>query len=198
MLSPFLKILVVGVSFAAIGTILNACGSGDSDVARPTVAATKATGASPTIVATAALESTRPAPTRMPANSPEPAVTTVPAVPTVPPTDSAVIFESSWTGTAEEGPASGGMRIVSSAEGGYTLEFSDVSITSGPALHVYLTPASDGRSVDGALDLGALHATSGSFTYAIPPGTDLALYRSAIVWCQEFSVLFAVAPLTPR
>ena len=35
-------------------------------------------------------------------------------------------------------------------------------------------------------------------TCTIPSGTDLAGYRSAIVWCRRFSYVFAAAPRIPR
>lgn len=40
-----------------------------------------------------------------------------------------------------------------------------------------------------------LKATDGAFNYLIPPGTDISAYRSAIVWCRQFAMLFASAPL---
>ena len=47
----------------------------------------------------------------------------------------------------------------------------------------------------GALELGKLKATDGAFGYELPPGTDPADFASAIIWCKQFSHLFAVAPL---
>lgn len=39
-----------------------------------------------------------------------------------------------------------------------------------------------------------MKATDGAFNYEIPPGTDVSQFKSAIVWCKAFSVLFAAAP----
>jgi hypothetical protein len=39
-----------------------------------------------------------------------------------------------------------------------------------------------------------LKAADGWFGYRLPAGTDPSLFRSAIIWCKEFSHLFAVAP----
>lgn len=61
---------------------------------------------------------------------------------------------------------------------------------------MYLSPRADGYA-DGSLELGVLKATDGSFNDEIPAGTDLAAFRSAVVWCRAFSVLFATAPLGP-
>jgi hypothetical protein len=47
------------------------------------------------------------------------------------------------------------------------------------------------------VNLGALKATDGSFSYEIPPELSADDIASAIVWCRAFGVLFASAPLTP-
>ncbi len=65
---------------------------------------------------------------------------------------------------------------------------------NGPDLFVYLSPAPDDYA-KGSLELGRLKATDGAFGYELPDGTDPAQFASAIVWCKQFSHLFAVAPL---
>jgi hypothetical protein len=67
-------------------------------------------------------------------------------------------------------------------------------VRNGPDLFVYLSPNEDGYA-DGAVNLGELKATDGAFNYDVPAGVDVSQFRSAIVWCKRFSVLFAVAPL---
>jgi hypothetical protein len=89
-----------------------------------------------------------------------------------------------------EGTAS----IIETASGRYTLRFEDFSVQNGPDLYVYLSPAADGYT-DGALELGTLKATDGTFGYDLPAGTDPADFASAVIWCKQFAVLFAVAPL---
>ena len=49
----------------------------------------------------------------------------------------------------------------------------------------------------GFIDLGALKGNRGSQNYAIPAGTDLAAFKSAVIWCRRFAVGFGVAPLSP-
>jgi hypothetical protein len=90
-----------------------------------------------------------------------------------------------------EGTAS----IIETAPGRYTLRFEAFSVQNGPDLFVYLSPAADGYT-DGALELGTLKATDGAFGYELPEGTDPADFASAVIWCKQFAVLFAVAPLT--
>ena len=87
----------------------------------------------------------------------------------------------------------GTAQLIETAEGQYTLRFEEFSVRNGPDLFVYLTP--DEGSVDGALNLGELKATDGAFNYEVPDGTDISQYKYAIVWCRQFAVLFASAPL---
>ncbi len=89
----------------------------------------------------------------------------------------------------------GTARIVETAPGTYTLRLADFSVRNGPDLYVYLSPDANDYD-DGALELGKLKATDGAFGYELPPGTDPTDFASAIIWCKQFSHLFAVAPLT--
>lgn len=89
----------------------------------------------------------------------------------------------------------GTARLIETAPGAYTLRFEDFSVRNGPDLFVYLTPDPMGGSIDGAINLGKLKATDGAFNYELPPGTDIAQFRAAIVWCRQFAVLFAAAEL---
>lgn len=68
---------------------------------------------------------------------------------------------------------------------------------NGPDLYVYLSPDPDGY-VDGAIELGRLKADRGNQNYALPPGalTDPSRAASVVIWCKQFSALFATAPLT--
>lgn len=63
---------------------------------------------------------------------------------------------------------------------------------NGPDLLVYLSPSADGYA-EGALKLGGLKGTDGVFNDEVPSGTDVSQFQSAIVWCDAFSVLFAIA-----
>lgn len=85
--------------------------------------------------------------------------------------------------------------LIETAPDAYTLRFENFSVRNGPDLFVYLSPSEDGFA-EGAINLGALKATDGAFNYEVPAGTDVSQFKSAIVWCKQFSVLFAVASLT--
>jgi hypothetical protein len=82
--------------------------------------------------------------------------------------------------------------LIETTPGQFTLRFEDFSVRNGPDLFVYLSTDSAGYSED-ALLLGDLKGTDGAFNYDIPSGTDVSQYKSAVVWCKAFSVLFATA-----
>lgn len=91
----------------------------------------------------------------------------------------------------------GAAQVIETAPGRYVLRFEEFSVRNGPDLYVYLSRDADGSSVEGAVNLGKLKATDGAFNYEIPEGTDIARYKTAIVWCRRFAALFAVAPIAP-
>jgi hypothetical protein len=100
-----------------------------------------------------------------------------------------------FSGADEFHFGSGTALLIESAPGSYVLRFEDFSVRNGPDLHVYLSTAQDGLGT-GSLDLGSLKATDGAFNYDVPPGVDIAIYQSVVIWCEPFAVLFAVAPLS--
>ena len=99
-----------------------------------------------------------------------------------------------FRGADEFHTGEGTAKLIETAPGHYTLRFEEFSVRNGPDLYVYLSPEADGYA-DGALNLGRLKATDGAFNYEIPAGTDVTQFKSALVWCKQFSVLFASAPL---
>jgi hypothetical protein len=107
------------------------------------------------------------------------------------------VASGSFTGADDFHFGSGTASIVETAPGAYTLRFTDFSVRNGPDLFVYLSADASGYTA-GALELGKLKATDGSFGYALPPGTDPTTFASAVIWCKQFSVQFAVAPLAAR
>ena len=94
-----------------------------------------------------------------------------------------------------------GTAVLARTESGdFSLSFKGFKVNNGPDLYVYLVVddpvAKDGPGViKGALSLGKLKANSGDQTYAIPTGTDISKYKSAIVWCQTYNVTFIAAAL---
>ena len=99
-----------------------------------------------------------------------------------------------FQGTDEFYFGRGTASLIETAPGTWIVRFEDFSVRNGPDLYVYLSPKPGGYAKD-AVELGTLKATDGAFNYAIPVGTDLSKVRSVIVWCKQFSHLFAFAPL---
>jgi hypothetical protein len=79
----------------------------------------------------------------------------------------------------------------------------DFEVGPGPKYHVYLVPkgmirASGDLQNQQFVDLGRLRSFQGSQRYGIPSGTDLSLYESVVIWCEQFSVLISPADLKRR
>lgn len=152
------------------------------------IASTSPSPTATTPVATAQPPSGSPAvapstaPTEVPSPSPEPT-----------PFERVTIASGAFYGSDEFHFGNGSARIIETGPGRYRLRLEDFSVRNGPDLYVYLSPAADGYA-DGALEVGTLKATDGSFGYDLPAGTDPDDFASAIIWCKQFSQLFATAP----
>lgn len=134
----------------------------------------------------AAPGTTSPAPASAePSNAPTPEPTTF---------DPTTVAAGAFRGADDFHFGEGTASIIETAPGSFTLRFEDFSVRNGPDLYVYLSPDPAGYA-DGVLELGPLKATDGAFGYELPDGTDPTDFASALVWCKQFAVLFAVAPL---
>ena len=93
----------------------------------------------------------------------------------------------------------GVVQIGQDEAGNYFVYFVDVEIADGPGLYVYLSdkPTFSGTNDDPGnyIDLGELPAQSGTFAVSIPAGTDIAQYKSVLIWCEPISVVFTYATL---
>lgn len=93
---------------------------------------------------------------------------------------------------------SGAATIYQLPDGNLVLRFEDFTVTNGPDLHVLLaenpTPTSS-SDLGEYLDLGSLKGNIGSQNYDIPARTDLSRFKSIVIYCQPFHVVFATAPL---
>ncbi len=89
----------------------------------------------------------------------------------------------------------GDALIIETEPGKYVLRFENFSVRNGPDLYVYLSEDSNSKDVKEMLNLGRLKATDGAFNYEIPANVDVSKVKSAIVWCKQFSTLFAHATL---
>lgn len=90
-------------------------------------------------------------------------------------------------------PASGTVSILETS-GELVLRYENFKTINGPDLRVYLSADLDAREF---IDLGEIKATEGNVNYSIPSGTDISKYHYALVWCEDFGVLFNSADLRP-
>jgi Electron transfer DM13 len=99
-----------------------------------------------------------------------------------------------FTGADEFHFGRGTATLIETAPGAWTVRFEDFSVRNGPDLYVYVSPDPAGY-VDGAIELGTLRATDGNFNMDVPAGAGLDDAASIVIWCKQFAVQFAVAPL---
>lgn len=108
-------------------------------------------------------------------------------------TGGAVLAQGEFRGADPGHNGSGTALLIRTPEGKHILRFEDFSVTNGPDLFVVLS-TSPGYSAD-ALILEELRATDGNINYAIPDDVDVSRFQTAIIWCKQFRVTFATAPL---
>ena len=53
-----------------------------------------------------------------------------------------------------------------------------------------------GELDDDFVDLGKLKGNIGSQNYEVPSGTDLAKYKTVVIWCRRFATAFGASDLT--
>lgn len=174
--------------------MLAACGSAAQQAAPTLPAPTVTTQVQPTLAPTVRVVATDAPPPQMTA-SPEPS--------TAAPTESRPLLSDAFlkqevavTGSYTLDPATGVLRFSD-----------DFNLSQGPDLFVILSGASEvtldyisfSKIVNNSpiLYLGELASTSGGQEYAVPAGTNLSQYKSVVVWCRQYSVAFAAAPLNP-
>jgi hypothetical protein len=142
-----------------------------------------------------------------PSIAPGPAETSEPSPPEASPSTTSAPTELPVTTAAPPAPRSGmftgaddfhfgrGTATLLEVEPGrWVVRFEDFSVRNGPDLYVYLSPDPDGYA-KGAVELDRLKATDGAFNTTVPVGTDVSSLRSVVIWCKQFAVQFAVAPL---
>lgn len=88
---------------------------------------------------------------------------------------------------------SGNVRILSSGSG-FSLLLENFQVTPGPDLKVYLSKKDTPFEF---INLGPLKSNSGNQTYEVPNGVDFTVYKYALIHCQQYNHLFAIAELKP-
>ena len=96
----------------------------------------------------------------------------------------------------------GTATVFDNGSGGKVLRFTNFESTNGPDLKVWLVKAESIKTATDVkastwLELGALKGNIGDQNYEIPADVNLADYKSVVIWCEQFSVLFSAADLKP-
>lgn len=152
----------------------------------------------PTTASQSTSPSTAPAtapPTTQPTTPPTTQATTQP--PAAQGGGATVLLRGQWVGLEHD--TSGSVAVVQTAAG-RRLVFEDLRTSNGPDLRVYLSPKaaqpdSWGGYNTGGVQLGRLKGNVGTQTYEIPASVDLDSLRTAVIWCERFSVGFGAADL---
>lgn len=108
----------------------------------------------------------------------------------------------SGTFRALHAPTSGSVRLGHDAAGRVTVTITDLKTEPAPDLHVWLLPAgpvTDTPALRDAkyVDLGTIETSVTSRTLTVPDGVNVDGYTNVVLWCDQFSVAFAVAALNP-
>ena len=157
-----------------------------TELVEPPVAAAEPSPESPT-----AAPSARPTTSATPGDVAEP---TREPEPTPTPWAAAPPRSGEFHGTDDFHFGRGTATLVETAPGEWTIRLDDFSVRNGPDLYVYLSPSKRDYA-DGALEVARLKATDGSFNVRLPDGADPTEMRSVLIWCKQFSHLFAWATL---
>ncbi len=93
--------------------------------------------------------------------------------------------------------AEGSATIYELPDGDRVLRFEDFRSKNGPDLHVYLSTEAPTSTFAGLgadeIHLGALKGNVGNQNYDIPADVDLSEYRSVVIYCVPFHVVFSTA-----
>jgi len=100
-----------------------------------------------------------------------------------------------------EHDTTGTAKLLRLADGRRFVRLERLSTSNGPAVRVWLSAAPAGASDDkvgGAahIDLGGLKANHGNQNYRVPAEAVTGNYRSVVIWCRRFDVVFGSADLT--
>lgn len=93
---------------------------------------------------------------------------------------------------------SGVATLYRAPDGTYLLRFEEFVVTNGPDLHVILSPSAaptGHASLGDYIDLGSLKGNIGDQNYTLPADFDPTLYKSVVIYCLPFQVIFATATL---
>jgi hypothetical protein len=94
----------------------------------------------------------------------------------------------------------GKATIYTLPDGKRVLRFEEFRVTNGPDLYVYLAGHAaprDSRQLHAgaAHEVARLKGNAGDQNYELPDGLDLTAFKSVVIYCKQFSVVFSTAAL---
>ena len=115
--------------------------------------------------------------------------------------DDQILGEGDLQGVDRFHQGAGQVQLVRLSDGQIEIRFTNFNVTNGPDLEVWLSshpqPMEESHVTDNTwLDLGRLKGNVGDQAYILPADADLTEINSVTIWCEQFGVLFASAPLT--
>ena len=93
--------------------------------------------------------------------------------------------------------------VIKLPDGRRFLRFEDFRVTNGPDLYVYLSghPAPRNREQlhqGAAFEVARLKGNIGNQNYDLPADLDLSKFKSAVIYCKQFGVVFSTAELISK
>lgn len=112
-----------------------------------------------------------------------------------------VIAQGTFRDADRSHKGTGTAVVVNFPNGSLEVQLSDFEVTNGPDLEVWLSahpdPASSSDVSDNQwISLGQLKGNVGNQAYVVPEGTDISVFNSVVIWCEQFGVLFSPAALS--
>ena len=110
-----------------------------------------------------------------------------------------ILGQGEFTNADRFHKGSGKATLYELADQSRILRFEDFTVTNGPGLRVILSKNPDptnGGLGDGSLDIGSLKGNKGNQNYDIPADVDLTQFKSVVIYCKPFRVVFSKATLS--
>jgi hypothetical protein len=112
----------------------------------------------------------------------------------------AALSQGSFTVVDSIHKGAGNAVIYQLPDGKRVLRFENFNVTNGPDLFVYLAgsamPRSSGDLHSASLfEVARLKGNMGDQNYELPADLDLEQFKSVVIYCKQFSVVFSTADL---
>jgi electron transfer DM13 len=96
--------------------------------------------------------------------------------------------------------AEGHASVYRLSDGSRVLRLENFKSTNGPNLYVYLSGDASPRNSaqlheNGDFEVGRLKGNIGNQNYTLPSGVDLSKFKSVVIYCKQFHVVFGSAEL---